>query len=90
MESMRMGIITWLIFGAIAGWIASMIFGNNDRQGWIGNIIVGIVGAIIGGFIGNLIFDHGVSGFNISSFIIAVVGALILLAAMKAVTGRTT
>jgi uncharacterized membrane protein YeaQ/YmgE (transglycosylase-associated protein family) len=87
---MRMGIITWLIFGAIAGWIASMIFGNNDRQGWIGNIIVGIVGAIIGGFIGNLIFDHGVSGFNISSFIIAVVGALILLAAMKAVTGRTT
>jgi uncharacterized membrane protein YeaQ/YmgE (transglycosylase-associated protein family) len=85
-----MGIITWLIFGAIAGWIASMIFGNNNRQGWIGNIIVGIVGAIIGGFIGNLIFDHGVSGFNISSFIIAVVGALILLAGMKAVTGRTT
>ena len=86
-----MGIITWLIFGALAGWVASLIFGNNNRQGWIGNIVVGIVGAIIGGFIGNLIFDHGVSGFNISSFLIAVVGALILLAAMRAVTGgRTT
>lgn len=84
-----MGIISWLIFGALAGWIASLIFGNNDRQGWIGNIAVGIVGAIIGGFIGNLIFDHGVSGFNISSFVIAVVGALVLLFGMKAVSGKS-
>jgi len=83
-----MGIVTWLIFGALAGWVASLLFGNNDRQGWIGNIVVGIVGAIIGGFIGNWVFDHGVSGFNISSFAIAVAGALILLFAMRALTGR--
>lgn len=83
-----MGLVTWLIFGALAGWVASLLFGNNDRQGWIGNIVIGIVGAIIGGFIGNLIFDHGVSGFNISSFAIAVVGALILLFGMRMVTGR--
>jgi uncharacterized membrane protein YeaQ/YmgE (transglycosylase-associated protein family) len=42
-----MGIVSWLIFGALAGWVASLIFGNNERQGWIGNIIVGIVGALI-------------------------------------------
>ena len=84
-----MGIIAWIVFGALAGWVASMIFGNKDSQGWIGNIVVGIVGAIIGGFLGSLIFGVGVSGFNLSSFLIAVVGALILLWGMRMVMGRT-
>jgi uncharacterized membrane protein YeaQ/YmgE (transglycosylase-associated protein family) len=83
-----LGIISWLIFGALAGWVASLIFGNNGRQGWIGNIVVGIVGAMIGGFIGNALFGDGVSGFNVGSFFIAVVGALILLFGMKAVAGK--
>lgn len=83
-----MGIVSWLIFGALAGWVASLIFGNNERQGWIGNIVVGIVGAMIGGFIGNALFGDGVSGFDIGSFFIAVVGAIILLFGMKLVTGK--
>ena len=74
-----MGFIAWIIFGAIAGWLASMIYGKNQSQGWIGNIIVGIVGAWIGGFVGNKLFDHDITGFNLSSMILAVVGALILL-----------
>ncbi len=84
-----MGILAWIIFGALAGWIASMIVKTNDEQGAFGNIIVGILGALIGGFLAGLLFDSpGVTGFNISSFIIAVLGAVILLMIKGAVTGR--
>ena len=48
------GIISWIVFGALAGWVASMIAGDNARQGWLGNIIVGIIGAFIGGLIFSL------------------------------------
>ena len=44
-----MGIILWIIFGALAGWIASKIVGTDAQQGWILNIVMGIVGAIVGG-----------------------------------------
>lgn len=77
-----MGIIAWLIFGGLAGWVASMIMGTNAQQGLLMNIIVGIVGAFIGGFLASLL---GLSpagnrfGFNIGSFIIAVIGAVVLL-----------
>lgn len=83
-----MGIIAWVIFGAIAGWLASMIYGNKGSQGWIGNIVVGIVGAWIGGFIGNKLFNHDITGFNLGSMVIAVIGALILLAALNFIQKR--
>lgn len=75
-----MGIISWLVFGALAGWVASMIAGTNERQGCLLNIVVGIVGAFIGGFLYSLITgDDFVAQFNISSFVVAVIGAVILL-----------
>jgi uncharacterized membrane protein YeaQ/YmgE (transglycosylase-associated protein family) len=74
-----MGIILWIIFGALAGWLASMIAGTNEQQGALANIIVGIVGAMIGGFIANLFGFEGVTGFNIWSLLIAVGGAALLL-----------
>lgn len=80
-----MGIILWIIFGALAGWIASIIMKTNDQQGPLLNIIVGIIGAVLGGFVMNLFGQSGVSGFNLYSLIVAIVGAIILLAIVKAV-----
>jgi uncharacterized membrane protein YeaQ/YmgE (transglycosylase-associated protein family) len=75
------GIISWIIFGALAGWVASMIAGDNARQGWLGNIIVGIVGAFIGGLLFAALLGGGTFtlGWSIGSFVAAVIGAVILL-----------
>ena len=85
------GIISWIVFGALAGWVASMISGDNARQGWLGNIIVGIIGAFIGGLIFGLLFGGGqfTLTWSIGSFIAAVIGAIILLFILRAVLGRT-
>jgi uncharacterized membrane protein YeaQ/YmgE (transglycosylase-associated protein family) len=75
-----MGIIAWLIFGALAGWVASMIAGTNQRMGCFLNIVVGILGAFIGGFLYSLLTGtEFVASFDITSFLIAVAGAVILL-----------
>lgn len=84
-----MGWISWIIFGGIAGWIASLILKTNDQQGVVGNVIVGIVGAALGGWLSGFLFDGtGVTGFNLQSFFIAVVGALVFLAIKGAITGK--
>ena len=84
-----MSIIGWLIIGALAGWIASMIAGTNAQQGWVMNVVVGIVGALIGGFLVNLLMPGAnVGGFNLISLIVAIVGAVILLSVYKMVAGR--
>lgn len=83
-----MGIIAWIVFGAIAGWLAGMIYGKKEPQGCIANIVIGIVGAWIGGFLGNLVFDHDITGFNLGSMILAVIGAIILLAILNYFSSR--
>ncbi len=75
-----MGIILWIIFGALAGWIASKIMGRDESMGALANIVVGIVGAGLGGWLSSLIFGgEGVTGFNIGSLLIAIAGACLLL-----------
>lgn len=74
-----MNIILWIVFGALAGWIASMVMGTNAQMGALANIIVGIVGAIIGGLIMNAFGAQGVTGFNLPSLLVAIVGAVVLL-----------
>jgi uncharacterized membrane protein YeaQ/YmgE (transglycosylase-associated protein family) len=71
--------IVWVILGALAGWIASIIMGRNAQMGAVANILVGIVGAIIGGLIMNAFGTAGVTGFNIWSLFVAILGAVILL-----------
>ncbi len=78
-----MGILLWIVFGAIVGWIASMFMGTNE--GLILNIILGIVGAILGGWIMSFVGKSGVTGFNLYSFLVAIIGAVILIAIVKAV-----
>ncbi|OJU87420.1 hypothetical protein BGO17_00210 [Candidatus Saccharibacteria bacterium 49-20] len=83
-------IITWIVVGGLAGWVASMITGTNASQGVVGNIIAGIVGAFVGGLIFGLLGGSGFTGFNIWSFVVALVGAVIVLFVWKAITGRKT
>jgi uncharacterized membrane protein YeaQ/YmgE (transglycosylase-associated protein family) len=85
-----MSFIIWIIFGALAGWIASIIMKTNAQQGPIMNIIVGIVGAIVGGFLAQTLGLGPVTGFNIYSLVVAIVGAVILIAIVKAVRGGTS
>ena len=76
-----MGILSWIIFGALAGWIASIIMGRNRSMGLILNIVVGIAGSALGGWLSSLLFGWGgVTGFNWRSFLIAVAGSCLLLA----------
>ncbi len=78
-----MGIILWIIFGAIAGWIASLITGNN--QGLLADIIVGIIGAVVGGWLMSFFGKTGVTGFNLYSFLVAVLGAIVLIALVRSI-----
>jgi len=87
---MELNIITWIILGGLAGWIASKIAGTDKSQGILGNIIVGIIGAFVGGLVVSLFGIEGVTGFNIWSFLVALLGAVIALAIWKAVSGRRT
>jgi uncharacterized membrane protein YeaQ/YmgE (transglycosylase-associated protein family) len=88
LRSVSMGIVSWIVLGAIAGYLANMIAGGNE--GIIGTIVLGIVGAIVGGYLAAALFDKGdVSGVNIESIVIAVIGAIIVLAVWRAVAGRS-
>ena len=83
-----MSIIGWIVLGGIAGWLASIITGRNDRMGCITNIVAGILGAILGGWIFSLFGGSGVTGFNLGSLIVAVVGAVVVLAILNLIFGR--
>jgi uncharacterized membrane protein YeaQ/YmgE (transglycosylase-associated protein family) len=81
----EMGIISWIVLGAIAGFLANLIVGG--REGLVGTIILGIVGAVVGGYIAASVFHKGdVTGVNIESIVIAVLGAILVLFVWRALT----
>lgn len=83
-----MGIISWIVFGLIAGVLAKMIMPGDDPGGFILTIILGVVGAFVGGFIGTQIGFGTVTGFDIRSFFVAIVGALVVLFGYRLVKGK--
>jgi uncharacterized membrane protein YeaQ/YmgE (transglycosylase-associated protein family) len=83
-----MGILTWIVFGLIAGAIAKLIMPGNDPGGFIVTMLLGVAGALVGGFIGSALGFGGVDGFNFGSFLIAVLGAILLLVIYRSFAGR--
>ena len=81
-----MGVISWIIVGGIAGWIAGMIM--KKEGGFVKNIITGIIGALVGGFVLNFFGIDGVSGFNLWSILVATLGSVILIAIINAVSKK--
>ena len=82
-----MSIIGWIVFGLIAGFIASKLV-NKTGQGLLLDIVLGVVGAVVGGWVFTFFGADGVTGFNIYSMVVAVVGAIIVLVIYHAVAGR--
>ena len=81
-----MGLLSWIVFGAIAGWVAGLLMGF--RNGCCLTVVVGVVGSLIGGLIMQLVTGRGFSfGFDLRSFLVAIVGAVVLLA-IVGVSGR--
>lgn len=84
-----MDIVLWILFGGLAGWIASMIMGANAHMGVVTNVIVGVLGAALGGFLASFLGIGAMSGFNLVSLVTAIVGAVILLGIIQAFTGAS-
>jgi uncharacterized membrane protein YeaQ/YmgE (transglycosylase-associated protein family) len=84
-----MGLLTWIIVGLIAGWLAGLVM-KGGGYGVLGDIILGIIGALVGGFLASAVFGvpDAVSGFNITTLIVAFIGAVIVVAIVRALSGR--
>jgi uncharacterized membrane protein YeaQ/YmgE (transglycosylase-associated protein family) len=81
------GIIAWIVLGAIAGWITNLIMGGGE--GVLATILLGIVGAVVGGFVAGTVLNVAdVTGINISSIIVSVIGAVIVVAGYRFIMGR--
>ena len=80
-----MGILSWIVFGLIAGALGKLIMPGDDPGGIIVTILIGIAGAMVGGFIGTQIGWGSVQGFDVRSFLLAIGGTVLLLAGYRAI-----
>ena len=74
-----MGVLTWIVFGLIAGLVAKLLMPGKDPGGFFITILIGIAGALVGGFIARALGVGDIDGFNLGSFFIAVAGSVLLL-----------
>lgn len=83
--SSSFGFLSWIIFGALAGWAASLLTGRRDQQGCLTNIVVGVIGAFLGGAIVSFLTNS--DGFyfdwSVGSFVAAIIGSLVLLGLLR-------
>jgi Predicted membrane protein len=83
-----MGVISWIVFGFIAGLLARAIMPGNDRAGCLVTVVLGVVGAFVGGWIATQMGWGTVDGFDLRSFGIAILGALVILGIYRLVARR--
>jgi uncharacterized membrane protein YeaQ/YmgE (transglycosylase-associated protein family) len=85
----EMGILSWIIVGLIAGWLAGLVV-KGGGFGCVGDIIVGVIGGLLGGWLASSFFHMGdpMSGINIESIVVAFIGAVILIIILRLISGR--
>jgi uncharacterized membrane protein YeaQ/YmgE (transglycosylase-associated protein family) len=89
LEGFNVGILSWIIVGLIAGWLAKMVIPGEGPGGWVGDLVVGVIGAVIGGWIWSFFGHVGATGINLPSIIVAFVGSVVLLWLMRLFTRRS-
>ncbi len=84
-----MGLLAWIIVGLIAGWLAGQVV-KGSGYGVVGDIIIGIIGALIGGFLASTLLGipNPVNGIDVTSIVVAFIGAVILVLILRALPGR--
>ena len=86
-----MGIISWLVVGAIAGYLAGYFVKGDESLGVIGHVALGIVGGLVGGFLAGIIAGGDyTTGINITTIVVAIIGAVILVVGYNLIRGRTS
>ena len=85
-----MGLISWIVVGAIAGLLARRIVPGPDPDRFIVTVLLGIAGASVGGFVVGILGESGATGFNVWSVLVATLGAVILLYLYGLIARRTT
>ena len=84
-----MGVVSWILFGLVAGAIARLVVPGRHAIGCLGTIAVGIVGALVGGLIGQVVLGHKVRfRWDLGPFLLAIAGSVVLLLALQALGGR--
>ncbi len=84
-----MGILSWIIVGLIAGWLAGLVV-KGGGYGCVGDIVVGVIGGLLGGWLASYFLHMGdpVTGINVQSIIVAFVGAVIFVILLRLISGR--
>jgi uncharacterized membrane protein YeaQ/YmgE (transglycosylase-associated protein family) len=83
-------IISWVVVGALAGWVASLVMNTDERQGGLANVFVGVVGALVGGYLMHLMDKAGATAnaFHVRNFLVALGGAIVVLFLYKLMSKR--
>jgi uncharacterized membrane protein YeaQ/YmgE (transglycosylase-associated protein family) len=85
------GIVSWLVVGAIAGYLAGFLVKGDEGYGVIGHIVLGIIGALVGGFLAGVLTGGKdfTTGINVSTIVVAAIGAVIVVIGYNAIRGRS-